>query len=176
MSRFAAFSAALSLLVVGGLVGVLGAHLFHSLHPRAAEPPLLLRGHAVHRLERYLELTPEQSRELEAILHRARDEGEELRADVEPRLRAILVGAMEEIDAMLDPEQHRKFRQVQRRWGRGLGRDDLEPGWYRGPGDPPRERGPGPHPWHRRQHPPPAEPGSPPEASEDAPGGGAPAQ
>lgn len=150
MSRFAAFAAALSLLVLGGLVGALGSHLFHAHHPPPAEPPPLLGGHAVHRLERHLQLTPEQSLELAAILQRARDEGETLRADVEPRLHAILIGAMEEIDAMLTPEQRRRFRRVRERWAAEHRFGERWPGWRerggRRWGD---ERRPGPPPHHR---------------------------
>jgi hypothetical protein len=110
---------AIALLVLAFLLGaVVGGLSFELLHLRRMVgwhhgvdgPPEL--GFLVRRLERRLDLSPEQTRHVEAIVERARDDLWELRRQVAPRIHTRMEEARAEIEELLTPEQREELRRL----------------------------------------------------------------
>lgn len=116
--------------VVGGLGGeLLHLHRFAARHHGRGEPPAF--GFLAHRLERRLELSPEQAREIEAVLERARRDLRDMHREVRPRVHGRMLEARSEIEEVLTDEQ----REALHRLGPPLLPDDRH---RRGPhGHPP---------------------------------------
>jgi Spy/CpxP family protein refolding chaperone len=135
MKPIAALASVTALLVCGVVAGALGMHLFEA-HRR---PPQWARGRPpgppphldLREMEERLDLTADQSRQIAGILDRSRDESEALRLEVRPRLEKQMERTRQEIEAVLTPEQRRKFedlRRDQRRRARRFFLGEGEPG------------------------------------------------
>ncbi len=123
--------------VLGVLVGAFGTRLAVR---RAAPPgPPWERGFPMlrHDLERRLDLTEEQSRQVGEILRRNFREMEELRRQLRPEMEERLGRMRGEIEAVLTPEQLEEF-QARHDWRGGPLRPRRGP-----PGRERRPRGPG---------------------------------
>ena len=64
------------------------------------------------RLERHLDLTPEQSRELRQILDETRREAEAMRREMAPRMRQVMQRSEQRIQEILTPEQMQKYQEM----------------------------------------------------------------
>lgn len=166
MRRVAAFGAVLAVFFVGLAGGVAGAHLFyaHKLEETSERVPYLAP-HYPGRLDRSLDLTPEQEREVHRILRQAHEDADELRREVRPRIRELMERAHDEIRETLTPEQRERFDELplhKLRWRGSEPHRHGERGKHRRHSDVYRE-GPGPGPAPDR--PPDQSPDSQPPAS-----------
>ncbi len=112
MRRAAALATLLGVFVLGAAVGVLGTHLVHLRHglgPHTGPPEFGLVGAW---LERRLDLTREQSARIEAILDRHHQEMFELRREMMPEFEDRFAATVEEIEAVLTPDQRERFRRI----------------------------------------------------------------
>ncbi len=151
MSRFTAVVAVVGLFLSGIVIGALGTHLYYAYRLRApGGPPAMAAGLFVERLERRLDLRPEQAAEIEAILDRTHEAAAEMRRDLRPRVEELMERTADEIRAVLTAEQREAFDLLRRRERR---RTDFlllgPPGPHGhdhvpGPGPPPRRRPRGP--------------------------------
>jgi len=116
------------LFLFGILIGALGMHLYYAQRfpgPRPGGGPPHQRGMGpffVERLERDLELTPEQIGRIEEIVHESRIEFEGLRREMRPRLRDQMDRTTERIAEVLTPEQREKFERLRGRPDRRMER------------------------------------------------------
>jgi Spy/CpxP family protein refolding chaperone len=105
-----------ALFLMGILVGVLATHAFYAwqIHRPGGLAGLGLRllGGS---LERELDLTEEQEREVDAILADTRLEMQAVRHDMVPRLFAIRTRAFERISRLLTPEQQEDLKRFRAR-------------------------------------------------------------
>lgn len=138
MKRWQALLALAGLFVVGVVSGGLGAHLYYA---RALErppgPPPFFAGPHGWLLDRELDLTAEQRRQLREILADSRREAEALRRDLAPRLREVMERGDERIRELLTPEQRERFDELRRHHRR---RSERFFGGARGRHRPPPER------------------------------------
>jgi hypothetical protein len=124
MKRSTAVLAVAALFLVGIAVGVIGTHLFY-LH-EAHQPGSLARLGSLwlaRSLDRRLDLSAEQRRQVDAILADTAREAAVLRHDITPRVLEILDRTHRRISAVLTPEQRKKFERFRREHGdhvRGL--------------------------------------------------------
>jgi len=143
MKRSIAFVYVAGLFLLGILVGALGMHLWYAQRPLPPpfDAPGVARGGPGHqpgrgpghgagpffleRLERQLELTPEQSRQVEAILEESHREATELHEEMLPRVQAQLEQTRQRILEVLTPEQRQKFEEFHRHHRRVLERGVL---------------------------------------------------
>lgn len=139
MKRWQAFLALVVLFLLGTVAGGLGAHLYYAraLGRPPVGPPSLAGSFMGPRLERALDLSPEQADQLRRILEENRREAEAMRREMAPRVRAAMARSEERIREILDPEQLERFERMQRRHRRRADR------FFGGRGD---HRGPPPHP------------------------------
>ncbi len=151
MSRFTAVVAVVGLFLSGIAIGALGTHLYYAYQLRGPiGPPAMGAGLFVERLERRLDLTPEQAAEIEAILDRTHRAAAEMRSDLRPRIAELMETTADEIRGVLTPEQREEFELLRRRERRRtefflLGPPGPHPHDHgRGPGPPPRRRPRGP--------------------------------
>jgi hypothetical protein len=146
MKRSVALLSVLAVFVVGVAIGIVGTHLFYAQKFRRPEgPPGLMGRSYVDRLERHLDLSADQRRQIDAILERTHEEAEMLRHQMQPRLRELFETTGAEISATLTPEQQERFRQL-RESQRGRMDRFLGPRGGRRPHGPPPHRGPPPDP------------------------------
>lgn len=123
MRRSTAIAAVIGLFLVGILVGVFGTHLFYLHHLR--EPGWLVKAGTrllAADLKRDLDLTPEQEREIDAILAESRQDVIALRREMTPRVLAILDRSRSRIAEVLTPEQRQRFERFRERRGARLRR------------------------------------------------------
>jgi len=130
------------LFLLGILVGALGTHLWYAqrLLPAALEAregppgpghgPGRGQGHGpgpffLERLQRQLDLTAEQRRQVEAILEESHREATALHEEMLPRVRAQLEQTRQRILEVLTPEQQERFEEFQRHHRRVLERGVL---------------------------------------------------
>ncbi len=64
------------------------------------------------RLDRILDLSPEQARQVQRILAESRREMEALRRDLAPRLHAAMERSQQRIRDLLTPQQQRRFDEL----------------------------------------------------------------
>lgn len=117
--------AALALLVtfVAGFVVGAVADRFILLHGRPGHPPPMMARAMIHRLDRQLDLSDQQREQIEKILERHHEA-------IMQHVHADLQSANAEIEALLTPEQRRKFQQLKLRLGPDMhpeGRRRREP-------------------------------------------------
>jgi Spy/CpxP family protein refolding chaperone len=129
MKRSLALLAVAAVFFTGVAVGVLGLHLYqagrlHGHGPLAhlhrgggpGGPPPFLED-----LEDELAMTPEQRRQVHAILEESRQEAEALREEVAPRVHSTMRDAHRRIMEILTPEQRKQVDEMHPRLRRHLG-------------------------------------------------------
>jgi Spy/CpxP family protein refolding chaperone len=111
--------------VSGAIAGMLieHVHLMRRMHGRTSRfaPQSMVR-----RLDKTLDLTPEQHTKVEEIVMRHHQRIVALTESVRPRVRQELEAANREIEAVLTPEQREKFAQLRLHLGRREGRSRTE--------------------------------------------------
>lgn len=143
MKRHLALVYVAGLFLLGILVGALAMHLYYAVgspaHPRFPGPGRAHRPDFSQRLERELDLTPEQARRIDAILAESRAEGEALHAEMLPRVREQMERTRARIAEVLTPEQRDRFEELNRRFRGRAERFFLghRPGRRDEPGPPP---------------------------------------
>ena len=142
MKRWLALLALAGLFALGVVSGGLGAHLYYARAlDRPPGPPPFLAPFMGPRLERALDLSPEQSEQIRAILEQGRREAGSLRRDLVPRLEELMERNRARIREILTPEQRRRFEELQRshrgRSQRFFGGRGGRPGHRRPPAEPP---------------------------------------
>lgn len=121
MKRGFAFLAVAGVFVSGALVGGLSTHLLYAQRVHAGGHPLPFLGrHYAETLERKLELSAAQSREITQILEQSHREAETLRRQVRPRLEQLMDQTRDRVRGVLTPEQQERF-------------DHLPPSRFHGP-------------------------------------------
>lgn len=118
MKRWTAAALLAVAFLLGMVIGGLGVELLHlrriaPWHHSGEGPPGF--GFLVHRLERRLELTPEQARQVEEILARARRDLGDMHREVRPRVHRRLEEARSEIEEVLTAEQREELRRLRPR-------------------------------------------------------------
>ena len=139
MKRWQALLALAGLFLLGTVAGSLGAHLYYARaldRPPPGPPPIFGRFMGP-RLERALDLTPEQADQLRRVLEEGRREAEAMRREMAPRMREMMARSEERIRAILTPEQLQRFDELQRRHRRRSERFFGGPEGHRGPRRPP---------------------------------------
>ena len=133
MKRWVAWLAVVGLFLVGIVIGAVGSQIYQA---RPTAPPWAARGgrdhpprhlRFLHRLERRLDLTDEQSRRIAAVLEESRSEGAAIRREVAPRVEAQMRRARERIEEILTPAQREEFHRMVRRNRRMAERSLLGP-------------------------------------------------
>jgi Spy/CpxP family protein refolding chaperone len=114
--RTTAVAAIAALFLLGIAVGVLGTHAFyfHELHKPGGLAGFGTRLFAAQ-LERRLDLTPEQRRQVDGILAEARAEVAALRRQTHPRILAVMERCHHRIVQVLDPKQRAALERHSRR-------------------------------------------------------------
>ena len=108
-------------LAMGLALGPLVLRVLPPFPPRVAD--------MVARFSRDLDLSPDQRRELSAILERTRGRLADLHRDVRPKLEAIREAADAEIEKILTRDQVERFRRIRKHMvPPGLGPEGGEPG------------------------------------------------
>lgn len=105
--------------VAGLAVGILLTSAFFALGVRRLRRGMRAGApfaHMLKVLDRKLELTPEQSGRVEAILQDKRRKLEAMREEAKPRFDALREEGRAEIRALLTPEQREKFDALEERW------------------------------------------------------------
>jgi Spy/CpxP family protein refolding chaperone len=108
--RAAAYASVFALFLLGVLVGGLGMHVFyaHQFRHAGVMSALGTRWIAAD-LDRHLDLTTEQRRQVDTILSEARSESRRLRQACMPPIAALMQRTHQRITALLTPEQRAKF-------------------------------------------------------------------
>jgi Spy/CpxP family protein refolding chaperone len=124
--------------------GVTGASLtLATLHRRMGPPPPnQLVDHLRERLERRLDLTPKQMRQIDPIVRKLGEEMREVHFDTVKQIGRVIDSAHDQIAAVLTPQQKQKFDAMIRERERFL--HDRPPGGRRRP--PERPQSPQPPP------------------------------
>ncbi len=99
----------------GFAVGLFTGHMTALRIFRPERLPEFATRAIVGRLDRHLDLTDAQRRQVEAIIHRRHRAIHEIRGNVSPQIRAQIEKANQEIAAILTPEQRRKFDEIKMR-------------------------------------------------------------
>lgn len=151
MGRASSILVVAALFLSGVAIGALGMHLYYwqklGARAAAARPPgPMMMGW----MERELDLTPEQRREIRAILADSMHRGAEMRRELRPRVEELMRDTSERIAAVLTEEQRRRYEELQRHQ-----RPRFERGFLGPPGE-------GRGPFRRRPGPPPGAPPPPP--------------
>lgn len=110
--------AALVLLLTfaAGFAGGVAAHRAFVVRHHAPSPRAV--NAMVRHLDRALDLSDAQRKQIEDILSRRRDRIESLWSSVRPRVRAEVEATNAEIERVLTPEQRAKFDRIKMRMGR----------------------------------------------------------
>jgi len=123
MTRPVALLAMSALFLTGVLAGVVGTHAFYAwqIHRPGGLADLGIRilGNS---LDRQLDLTAEQERQVDAILGQTRREILQMRHENVPRLYGIRDRAFDRIHAVLTPEQQQRLRRFRARYQRTVER------------------------------------------------------
>jgi periplasmic protein CpxP/Spy len=101
--------------VSGIVVGVAVSHF--ARHGRGPHFPRRATHFMVQRLDHRLDLTDEQEKRVEAIIHRRHQRMESIWSSAHPRIEAEIKAANDEISAILTPEQRVKFEAIKMRMG-----------------------------------------------------------
>ena len=115
MSRFVAVAAAIALVVSGVIVGALGAYLIldrperHDRMWRPQPPPPPPPGPFTREMESRLGLSDDQLKAIHTILRESREQSDEIRRELRPRLEAHLDATRKRISETLTPEQRTTF-------------------------------------------------------------------
>ncbi|HBL25348.1 MAG TPA: hypothetical protein DD490_00760 [Acidobacteria bacterium] len=118
MKRSTALAAVAGLFLVGVLVGILGTHLFYLRQLRQPGGMATLGNRFLAAgLDRRLDLTAEQRRQVDAILADAAREAREVRREMMPRVVEILDRSHHRLSAVLTPEQRQELERFRRQRG-----------------------------------------------------------
>jgi len=118
VKRSTALVAVVALFLVGVLVGILGTHLFYLRQLRHPGGMAALGNRFLaNSLDRRLDLTPEQRRQVDAILADASREAGAVRREMMPRILEILDRSHRRIAAVLTPEQRQELERFRRQRG-----------------------------------------------------------
>jgi Spy/CpxP family protein refolding chaperone len=112
--------------VTGAFVGAAHARHFFFMAPR----PAVISERMRERLQRQLNLTPEQVAKISPILDKAAAQLREVRRDTGRRVHEIIAESHREMAGILTDEQRQKLRQIEerhRRWHRGHGPPEPAP-------------------------------------------------
>ena len=115
MNKGIAILAVCALFFSGIAIGALGMHLYYAqrlAHPGA--PPAMATRMLGGHLDRRLDLTAEQQREIGRILAESRREAAEIRDRMRPEVEALVQRTEERIAAVLTEEQRRQFEEMRR--------------------------------------------------------------
>jgi Spy/CpxP family protein refolding chaperone len=116
--RPSAIAIVVALFLVGVAVGIIGSHLYYWHEMRRPGGLASLHAHMVAAdLHRYLDLTPDQEGKVDAILADTQRETMAIHHEMRPRILAALQRAHARLDAILTPDQRRRFAEYSR--GRG---------------------------------------------------------
>lgn len=123
MRKGTALLAVAAIFLAGALVGVLATQAFWAwqIHRPGGLAALGVRILSA-RLDRQLDLTPDQRRQVDAILSDTRGELQQVRHESVPRLFAIRDRAFSRIDAVLTPAQRQRLAHFRERNTRNLER------------------------------------------------------
>ena len=148
MSRFVALAAAMALVVSGVVIGALSTFLLFErprmhdgMRPPPPMPPPPQQGPFTREMEFRLDLSEEQRKQIQTVLHEGREQSEAIRRELRPRLEAHLTATRARIAALLMPEQRVKFEQLVEEDKRRAERFFIE-----SPPGPPRDGPPPPPP------------------------------
>ncbi len=108
--RWRAILAAMSLLGIGGAVGVTLDRVWLTRASETAHGPVDAQTEMLKALQAELALTPAQANEVSAILERHQGQVTHTWETVRPHLRAAMDSVGSEIEAVLAPEQRERFR------------------------------------------------------------------
>ncbi len=116
MKLFRAIAGISAIFILGGVAGALVTSLviknrietFHEKGPPPIKPLLM------DRMDRHLELTPEQKQAVGEILESTQKNLAGLRQDFRPRLRSIFSECFRQIEAQLTPSQKQRFQAMQK--------------------------------------------------------------
>jgi hypothetical protein len=108
----------LATLVCGVILGAAIDRLIlfrqHRLLPRAGMR--FATSHILQRLDRELDLRPDQKKKVQEILDRRRASIEGIWSGIQPRVRQQIEATNSEIDAVLTPAQRVRFRELRSHW------------------------------------------------------------
>lgn len=117
MKKSIAFVAVLGLFLLGVVIGGLAMHLFQA--NRIMPPPDRPMGAGMHggpvffeRMQRHLDLTAEQRREVAEILRQAQEEGRRMHEEMLPRVHELIEATQDEMREILTPEQQERFDDI----------------------------------------------------------------
>ncbi len=108
--RWRATLAAVSLIVLGGVLGVTLDRVWFLPASMDSDGPVDAQAEMVASLQTELGLTPTQAGEIAAILRRYQEHVTQSWEGMRPGLRAAMDSAGAEIEAVLAPEQRERFR------------------------------------------------------------------
>ncbi len=108
--RWRAILAAISLLGLGGAIGVTLDRVWLTRAGQTAHGPVNAQTEMVEALQAALALTPAQANEVSAILERYQEQVTHTWETIRPNLRAAMDSVGSEIEKVLAPEQREGFR------------------------------------------------------------------
>lgn len=99
---------------LGVLCGALGTHLYYSCR---MDSIICARGQSreerlVNRLDRSLDLDARQREQVRAIVHETQEEVRKVRRQFRPQMEEIIGKAQVKINALLSPEQQKKYEKI----------------------------------------------------------------
>jgi Spy/CpxP family protein refolding chaperone len=97
--------------LAGIVIGVAGDRMWRFHHPRGRAPHMMA-ALILHRLDRELNLTPQQHQAVKQILDIREQRVNALMANVRPQIRQQIDATNAEIEKLLTPEQRIKFEQM----------------------------------------------------------------
>jgi len=105
--------------VAGALIGFAGGRVYSIFHgPLRGRGPEFMRGRIVSHLDHELSLTPQQHDQIAQIMDRHHKRMLELSGGIQPQMRQEIDTANREIEALLTPEQRKKFQTMRMRMDR----------------------------------------------------------
>ena len=105
--------------VAGALIGFAGGRVYSIFHgPMRGRGPEFMRGRIVSHLHRELNLTSQQHDQIAQIMDRHHKRMQEISGGIQPQMRQEIDAANREIEALLTPEQRKKFQTMRMRMDR----------------------------------------------------------
>lgn len=108
--------------LAGIVIGVAGDRFWRVRHPGPRRNPQMVTAAILRRLDRELDLTPQQEAAVKQILTAREQRITALMATIRPQIRQQIDAANAEIEKVLTPEQRAKFQQMphMHHGGRGM--------------------------------------------------------
>jgi Spy/CpxP family protein refolding chaperone len=105
--------------VAGALIGFAGGRVYSIFHgPLRGRGPEFMRGRIVSHLDHELNLTSQQHDQIAQIMDRHHKRMMEISGGIQPHMRQEIDAANREIEAVLTPEQRKKFETMRMRMQR----------------------------------------------------------